>query len=127
VNALHVKTRFIEGLLDDLPGAGLAGVQVADDVVRVDVMDGVDPALGDPEDLQMELGWYADRLGIDGMLILPRHTFQEVIVWCGHDWSLTGAEGPIVELQKRGRPWPILWTCDICGATVLDDGDGWTR
>ncbi|MGX5770814.1 hypothetical protein ACWKWN_08690 [Microbacterium trichothecenolyticum] len=39
-----------------------------------------------------------------------------LIEFCAHDWSLTGAEGPVVELGRM----PILWTCDVCGATVLD-------
>ncbi|MDF2554149.1 MAG: hypothetical protein K0R60_44 [Microbacterium sp.] len=46
----------------------------------------------------------------------------DVILYCGHDWSLTGAEGPVVDLGR----WPILWTCDVCGATVLDEWD-WRR
>lgn len=38
---------------------------------------------------------------------------KEVIVWCGHDLSLLGAEGPgLVRL-------PVLWTCDECGAAVI--------
>lgn len=65
-------------------------------------------------------------------IILDAHTIQyvpqsrEIILYCGHDWSLTGAEGPIVDLRARGRDWPILWTCDTCGATVLQqEASGW--
>lgn len=39
-----------------------------------------------------------------------------IIEYCAHDLSLSGAEGPIAVLGR----WPILWTCDGCGATVLD-------
>ncbi|MCK8465862.1 hypothetical protein M0722_01525 [Microbacterium sp. KSW4-16] len=39
----------------------------------------------------------------------------EVIVYCAHDWSLTGAEGPVRLLGRH----PVLWSCDICGATVV--------
>lgn len=37
-----------------------------------------------------------------------------MIEHCAHELSLTGAEGPV---RLLGR-WPILWTCDTCGATV---------
>lgn len=38
-----------------------------------------------------------------------------VAVYCAHDMSLTGAEGPVRDLGR----WPILWSCDWCGATLL--------
>ncbi|MGX9346376.1 hypothetical protein [Microbacterium sp. KNMS] len=41
---------------------------------------------------------------------------QAVIEYCAHDGSLTGAEGPVRDLGR----WPVLWTCDLCGATLLD-------
>lgn len=41
----------------------------------------------------------------------------DVILHCAHDLSLTGAEGPIAELGR----WPILWNCDTCGATLLQN------
>ena len=40
----------------------------------------------------------------------------DLILYCAHDLSLTGAEGPIRDLGR----WPVLWTCDTCGATVVD-------
>lgn len=42
-----------------------------------------------------------------------------IIAYCAHDLSLTGAEGPIADLGR----WPILWSCDGCGATVLDQSE----
>ncbi|WP_449408375.1 hypothetical protein [Microbacterium maritypicum] len=39
-----------------------------------------------------------------------------VILYCAHDLSLTGAEGPA---RLLGRP-VVLWSCDTCGATVVD-------
>lgn len=52
---------------------------------------------------------------------------RDLIPYCAHDWSMTGAEGPIRDLRARGRDWPILWNCDACGATLLDTGAGWVR
>lgn len=51
----------------------------------------------------------------------------EIIEYCAHDLSLTGAEGSVRDLRARGRDWPILWTCDSCGATVVNTGEGWKR
>lgn len=43
-----------------------------------------------------------------------------VLDYCAHDMSLTGAEGPARDL---GRP-VVLWSCDWCGATLLQLPDG---
>lgn len=39
----------------------------------------------------------------------------DLILFCDHDWSSTGAEGPACLL---GRP-VIIWKCDTCGAVHL--------
>lgn len=43
-------------------------------------------------------------------------TSTAVVLHCAHDCSWTGAEGSVLELGR----WPVLWSCDCCGATVLD-------
>lgn len=67
---LFVKTRFADSLVNDLPDVGLTGVKVHDQIVRVEPSAAGD----DPEDLKFELGWYADRLGIDGFWVGPAGT-----------------------------------------------------
>jgi hypothetical protein len=41
---------------------------------------------------------------------------NELMVRCDH-LSLSGAEGPVADLGR----WPVLWSCDSCGMTLLDD------
>lgn len=41
---------------------------------------------------------------------------KEVAVLCEHV-SMSGAEGPVLTLGR----WPILWSCDSCGATIRYD------
>lgn len=45
---------------------------------------------------------------------------SDLIRYCAHDHSLTGAEGPVRDLGR----WPVLWTCDECGALVSDIPNG---
>ena len=58
--SVYVETRFADGLMNDLPDAGLTGRRVSESVVEVTSWD---PNESD-EDLAFGLGWYADRLGI---------------------------------------------------------------
>jgi hypothetical protein len=60
---LHVETPFADGLMNDLPNAGLIGERVSENVVRV-----TSPLPEDTdESIAFELGWYADRFGITRM------------------------------------------------------------
>lgn len=40
---------------------------------------------------------------------------KALVLYCGHDLSLTGAEGPVRLLGRM----PILWECDGCGMILL--------
>ena len=40
----------------------------------------------------------------------------DVMIRCEHV-SLSGAEGPVIDLGR----WPVLWSCDSCGMTVVYD------
>jgi hypothetical protein len=40
----------------------------------------------------------------------------DVMLYCAHDGSWTGAEGPIRDLGR----WPVLWQCDECGVLRVD-------
>lgn len=61
--SVYVQTQFADGLMEDLPGAGLTGRRVSQDVVEVTSWN---PDESD-EDLAFDLGWHADRLGIQRM------------------------------------------------------------
>lgn len=42
---------------------------------------------------------------------------SDLVRFCAHDISLTGAEGPISALGR----FPILWRCDDCAAILRKD------
>lgn len=50
---------------------------------------------------------------------MSRAVVTALIPYCAHDLSLTGAEIPVALLGR----YPILWTCDICNATTLDEDE----
>lgn len=39
---------------------------------------------------------------------------MDLVEFCDHGVSLTGAEGPVRALGRM----PVLWTCDGCGALL---------
>lgn len=40
----------------------------------------------------------------------------DAMVRCEHT-SMSGAESPVIDLGR----WPVLWSCDSCGVTILYD------
>lgn len=67
VKALFVKCADADALIDELPMSGLSGSKITDEIVRIDSSIGGTAELF--ADLEFELDWHADQLGIRGFKV----------------------------------------------------------